>query len=406
MINFYYDKIFKNWPLPNGALNKKYFFQKYCGYQLPPGYPVQSFNYFYFLAKKNNIAPILFTGDQFADNLYYPIEMRANGDIPIVENIPKKSLKRLKKGKMKLLLICFGATGYEQYSLIKAQIDKFKEYGVKDITVVTDELNGVFRKYLDVKLLSFDYSQVLAQQILRSSKNTWLTKEKLHKYTDFDVDSFSPTELYYSYQPHHIMHKISLIAELDYRNLPLSFNNIAGPTYNYNDPIIYDKWRSNSENDLLKPFLEKYINNNIDHVDNFEQHTNSFITVHNQNNTGTGNVLPEELHSLHTDVLTWFYIAMGKPFIVFGSYNIMAYLNNEGYFTFGNVINEAYDRCSNIPQRASLIADELERINTDLQSSISTYNEFIKLYKSNRIKFLSKDHLSRFINLYDSIQFR
>ena len=51
----------------------------------------------------------------------------------------------------------------------------------------------------------------------------------------------------------------------------------------------------------------------------------------------------DEINSLFINFEIWQLIAMGKPFIILGSWQLIKYLNREGYFTFYDIINEKYD---------------------------------------------------------------
>lgn len=407
MINLYYETIFKGWPLPNCGLSSKWKQGKYFGYNIPSGVPINTFNNFYYLAIKNKANPVLFTKDRIVENTYYPIELKLYGNKNPMDLMPRKTLKRLIKGHLKLLLIVYDSFGFEAYSLLKEWINRFKSFGVENITVVTDELKGVYKNYLDCKVLSFDYNQVKAQAILRHPKDRdILIKGKSLDFWNYDPEKFNPIHTFYSFDNSHSIHRLCLLSELAFRQLPQNYNNVTGLKYTIEDPLIYDKFRSDLENTELKKYLEYLMNNSIDKIETIQQHQNSLISIHTQPRASLGNILPEEANALHTDYRLWQFIYMAKPFITLGGSEVMRYLNNEGYFTFPTIIHEAYDRISSIPKKVKAIGEQVSRIDSERALSIKSYNNEKRNYLINRDKLISKDHLSRFINLYDNIQYR
>lgn len=407
MINLYYDNIFKGWPLPNGALASKYFVGKFYGYHLKPGEPVIPFNRFYYLSVRNKAKPVIFTKDQIVDNLYYPIEVKLYGSRSLLEGIPKKTIKRLQRGHLKVLLLCFEARGYDAYDLLKKHIEVFKKNKINDITVVSDELNKVYNKFLDVKVLGFDYSQVLTQELANNPKSSiFLTNEQFTNFDTFDIEKFNPIKPFYSHDYNHSSHRMCFLAETKLRNLEILYNNEIGPKYDLNDPLIYNKFRNGLDNQNLTNNLQHFMSYEIKLKDRLQYYYDSLVTIVTQKDAGKGNILSEEAHTLHTDIQIWSAVCMGKPFVVVGSHQIMRYLNNEGYFTFPGIINETYDRVSNIPLKIETLGLELERIQNNFDETYNNWKKLKKYFIINRQKFLNRDHISRFINLYDNIQYR
>lgn len=410
MINFYYDKVVNDNPMPNGGMASKFYDPsiKIYGYKFESGYPVSPVCKFYFAAKFHNAKPTVLTRDEWLPNTFYPIEIRTLGDLPIVEQIPKKSLRRLQKGKMSLLLFCLHDQGFQNMKILKKQVELFKENKVKNIIVVTTELTGAYKNYFeDVKLLSFDFSQTVAQIVIKNRKFKKLFLSPIErKMIDPLKVVCNPTKTYYSYCPYSTVHRLALVAELDYIDVDNNFNFVNGIKLDYYDPLIYNKFRHDAENILLKEKLLKYMDTGIYKEDNIQNYNDSLVNIYTQPLAGEGKELPEESHSIYTDYGLWCNILMEKPFIVLGSRMIMSYLNNEGYFTFPNIVNESYDRYTDIPLRVQAIGEQIEGIDDYFYERLEQHKTFLPHCKANKTKFLNTQHLSRFINLYDNIQYR
>lgn len=411
MINFYYDNIFNNIPLPNCNMGGKFYDKKInvYGYNTPIGYPVTPTCNFYFLSRVFNASPILFTKEQSVDNLYYPIELRTSGTIPITSLIPKKSKKRLQKGKMKVLLFCLQNQGLQNIKVVRYQIDCLKKSKIKNITLVTSEMTGVYSKYFaDVKLLSFDYWQVASQVILKNKNYKHILGKNISDINPLDVDfkNLTPNNPYFSFDRKSSYHRLCLLSELSTLDIPKNFNYLKNNPIDYYDPLIFNKFRNDQENYEIIKYIKYYNDNEVVLDETLDSYYNSLINIHTQEYAGNSFDLPEDINSVYTDYGLWFNIAMGKPFIIVGSHQILRYLNNEGYFTFPNVINEEYDRIASMPLRVQAICKQINHVNQDIEKYYNTFLEFSRYYEVNRAKVLGKDHLPRFINLYDSIQYR
>ena len=118
-------------------------------------------------------------------------------------------------------------------------------------------------------------------------------------------------------------------------------------------------------------------------------------------------VYVSEVNSLFTDLDLWQILVMGKPFIVFGSQQIMKYLNQQGYFTFFDLINEKYDTYVDPNIKADLICRELTRIKNNRNTN--EVKDALKMLKKfavvNRAKFLERSHMPMFLNLFDKIRY-
>ena len=110
-----------------------------------------------------------------------------------------------------------------------------------------------------------------------------------------------------------------------------------------------------------------------------------------------------EVNALFTNLELWQLIAMGKPFIVIGCQQTIKYLNQQGYFTFYDLINEKYDSYLDANIRIELVCKELARVydndNSDKLKIIKKAGEI------NRSKFLSRSHMPNFLNLFDEMRY-
>jgi hypothetical protein len=195
-INLYYDKIVNGNPVPNGVKDYK------LSRSTPEGIPYMSSNelkkndqvvrttYFYNAMKVNNVNVNLFTKKETATNLFYPLEIsRAGQSLQITSVIPTKTLERIKKKKMKLLLL------YQQWigdhHLIRAlreRINAVQQYGIsaEQIYLVMGDVNCAYQELLgNIKVFGIDWSQIAAQ----------ITYKTRHLGEDLHWVSMAPTDI-------------------------------------------------------------------------------------------------------------------------------------------------------------------------------------------------------------------
>lgn len=402
MINFYYDKITTQGPVPNGlpsyTLNKAAFAYPYS---IQPLLPVKQVCDFWITSVRNGAEPVLYTKQQTVDDLFYPIEIKARySDKSLWNLIPEKTRKRFIKGNMKPLFLSQSLRGIGQMEWAKNHIDEFIHHGVnpKNIKVVIGDVNNTYKNYFaPVNTFEFDWWQVEAQQLLlgRDDKYRAIMDRPvgyLHKHGQakhlFSLENKIDS-----------VHGITLVSELILRNFK---ENISSPIYkqqyDWSDTRIYDKFRNEQKNFGKKEILEISMSKGI-----IRKIENAHIKILVQDHAGCQNEeYMEEVTSIFTDFELWQAIYNQQPLIVLGSYQIMRYLNAQGYFTWQEMINESYDSILEFPQRAEQIVDNIERLkNVDIIEAVEKQKPFMKI---NKEKFLGKSHLSRFINLYDRIR--
>jgi hypothetical protein len=113
-----------------------------------------------------------------------------------------------------------------------------------------------------------------------------------------------------------------------------------------------------------------------------------------------------ETNALWISPNVWRCIAMGHPFIVIGSLSTMRYLNNEGYFSYVDLINEAYDSITSLAIKTSLISNEIKKLSNLTTEEIKEKIELTKPFIAvNKKKFYDKKHTWKFYDLFKEMQY-
>jgi hypothetical protein len=188
MINLYYDKIIDNTPIPNGALN--YTFTNDFR-RLPianSDNPVMPITAFYNAMVSTGVTVSLYSGKETASNLFYPFELGLglSWDVPLADHIPAKTLGRIKKGKMKLLILAPRiAYDYRTLWKLRVQLDYLATSGVQrhQIFIVLGDLNQTYKRLFDnTNVYGFDWWQVHAQIAYKSRYGLedlhWVLRDK------------------------------------------------------------------------------------------------------------------------------------------------------------------------------------------------------------------------------------
>ena len=420
-INFYYDRIVDKQPIPNGITR---FFVAKEFWPLPFGevssHPlVKAISSFYYTMLQNGCNIELFTDENLCSDLFYPLEINDNG---INLNIPEKTLLYLKNGKIKLLLLAPEFNGYARMLRLKIIAEDFARFGIpnNNIFIVTSDLNNSYKRlFQPYKLYSIDWWQIESRLIFIDK----FCKIKYEKFNlnhlldasmlpikKFQIDEFMPKKLFCSVTNNTSIHRLTLISELIVNGLdkegiinylPMDFE------INYKDPNLLDVHRNDEYVEQKKKVISILQEDgmNVDLKDNISYHKDSlFAIVTPRFAAHKNNQYMDEINSLFINFEIWQLIAMGKPFIILGSWQLIKYLNREGYFTFYDIINEKYDSFLDFPKRARLICDELIRIrdSCDTEKKLEQIKEFTKV---NREKYLGKTHQVKFLKLFDEIRY-
>ena len=157
-INFYYDTITDDGPVPNGISNY------YVNKDIWP-YPfgdetcrdgmAEVISSFYYTMQKNNCEMQLFTGDYtsnpFAtikEDVFYPFEVSYGINV----NIPHNTLEHLRNGKMKVLILGQTLQGYNEVIRTRHVAEMFMrcQVPVENIIIVNHGLILLFRLKLTI----------------------------------------------------------------------------------------------------------------------------------------------------------------------------------------------------------------------------------------------------------------
>ena len=400
-INLYYDIITKDGPVPNGVsgymIDKKVwplpfgnqqslvyaggpkarsfdgdsFSSYYSSCLIDSGHSLVSpICSFYDSVIKNNCDVDLLTHKNFCENLFYPLELSSGINVSISDS----TIKNLRKRKLKLLLLGQTVHGYVEMCRIKSIAEMFANVGVPsdNIFIVIGDVNNCYKElFKPFKSYSIDWWQIESKLIITNStdkyKNFLQTEDPILPVTDYNIKNFNPKLLFHTYSSSNSWHRSNLIKTLKDNNL-------------YNKGTVISK------------------------DDNIDYHANSIFTI----------ITPpfsphkepkymSEVNALFTNLELWQLIAMGKPFIVIGCQQTIKYLNQQGYFTFYDLINEKYDSYLDTNIRIELVCKELARVydndNSDKLKIIKKAGEI------NRSKFLSRSHMPNFLNLFDEMRY-
>ena len=385
-INFYYDKITDVGPVPNGITS--YYDDNLDVWPLPFGdrscidSMVEVISSFFYSMQKNNVEISLFTGNDifdpvkgFKEDIFYPFEVSYGINV----KIPHATLDYLRAGKMKVLLLGQTLQGYNEVIRLRHVAEMFMRCNVpiKNIIIVTADMNNSYQELLHpYKSYCIDWWQIEARLIINEDtvkyKNFFKPINEPMPVLDFNMDKWNPKLLYHNFAQYpEALNCTELHTALE-----------ANDLYDHGTIIHKD--------------------------DNINYHKNSLISILTPwAPNKKDKVYVSEVNSLFTDLDLWQILVMGKPFIVFGSQQIMKYLNQQGYFTFFDLINEKYDTYVDANIKADLICRELTRIKNNRNTN--EVKDALKMLKKfavvNRAKFLERSHMPMFLNLFDKIRY-
>lgn len=383
-INFYYDNITDDGPVPNGIssyyVNKKIWPYPFGDESSKDGM-VEVISNFYYSMVKNNCEIQLYTGDYTSNpfstvkqDVFYPFEVSYGINV----NIPHKTLDYLRSGKMKVLVLGQTLFGHNEVIRLRHVAETFMrcEIPIENILIVTSDINNCYKEMLQpYKSYSIDWWQIQARLIINKDTQTYDNFfEPINEsfpVKDYDMETFNPKLLYHTYSEFPEQDNCSAL----YKALEENNLNEDGTILNKNDNMNY--------------------------------HTNSLFTILTPWAPNKDKKYMSEINALVTDLNIWQFLVMGKPFIMFGCQQTMKYINSQGFFTFYDLINEKYDTYLDFNIRADLICHELTRIKNNYSTSEVTdaLNIMKKFGKINRAKFLERSHMPMFLKLFDEIRY-
>ena len=425
-INLYYDKIINGVPIPNGVT-------KYKINKLHFNIPVKSSiditdqvirtTEFYNVMKVNEVTVNLYTKKELAPNLFYPLELSKLALTKIVDTIPPKTLSRVKKKKMKLLLLYQQWIGnYKLMQSLKDRIDVLIRNGVpvEQIYLVTGDISCSYQELFGkIKVFGIDWWQIahqlkckikyknedyhwvfFAQDNLKTSKET------------FNIANWNnPSSLFTALTGEFTTHSLALISELDVRELlskgRYEFNLSKNRDINPNSKTFFDK-NSSQEYITLKTNAINKLFSKKSQIDNITKSLEDsvFAIVSEPFAPKLRKEYLSETNALWISPAIWECIAQGYPFIVIGSLSTMRHLNNEGYFSYVDLFNESYDSVSNLAVKINLISNEINRLSKLDKEEIAKRIQLTKPFiEANKKKFYDKKHTWKFYDLFKEMQY-
>lgn len=441
-INLYYDKIIDGTPIPNGVENYDYTRDKFrIPFAINKDSPVNEVTSLYNVMKVLEVPRLnILTGKETAPNLFYPLELAPGRkwDVDLLTVIPEKSLNRIRKEKMKLLI--FAPRLSHDYKVMWKLRERLDYLGSKGITkdmiyIVLGDINGTYRGLFDNNnVYGIDWWQIYAQISYKSRYSLeswhWVFKERPStriteqefEYEDFKFENWNPKRIFTALTGNTAIHNTAFISELIYRDLDkfgeYSYN-LEGysKAKDYTDFRITDK-RRGEEYILAKKEIIERISSTIKKLD--IDHTmltidplkiNAKIFEDSLINIVSGSFSPmfDQHYMNETGVISpglgvWRQIAKGHPFMVLGCLNTMGYIGNEGYFLPTQLTSHFYDRVSKTPDKVNLMCDNIERLSQMSSQEITDLaSEMLPFMKKNKEKFFNKPNYRKFEKLFSEM---
>ena len=422
-VNLYYDNIVNGIPVPNGItrykINKQYNIPVMSSLEYSD--QVLKTTYFYNVMKANEVTINLFTKRDMASNLFYPLELSKTAiRNRLIDIIPLKTLTRIKKRKMKLLLLYQQWIGdYNFMQNLKERIDILIRNGVPadQIYLITGDINCSYQElFNEIKVFGIDWWQIAYQLTCKSKYQnidyhwvTFLLDDEVRE--NFDINNWNnPSLLFTALTGESSMHSLATITELESRKLLdkgcYEFNVKKNKNLNLDSKIFTDEPLLNN-----KQSKKNIINNLLSTETTIANISESledslFVIVAEPFTPMMDKTYLSETNALWVSPNIWNAIAQGYPFIVIGSLSTMRYLNNEGYFSYVDLFNETYDSVSDLKIKLNLIMAEVDRLSKLSKEEINDRIILTKPFiEANKKKFYDKKHTWKFYDLFKEMQY-
>lgn len=435
-INLYYDRIIDNTPVPNGV--SSYDFLRDCR-NVPCNkekiHPINEVTAFYNAMKVLEVSKInLFSGKETAKNLFYPLELGPGKkwDVDLLEIIPEKTVNRIRKGHMKLLILAPRIShDYSVLWKLRQRLDYMISKGItRDmIYIVLGDLNRTYRKLFDnPNVYGIDWWQIYSQITYNSRygyKNWhWVFNEKRNVVVnpedeDFQFEKWNPKRIFTALTGNSAIHNTTLVSELIYNGLEnygeYSYNleGYANPK-NYKDFRITDRTRGIEYIEAKRQIIEKLsLTKKIFDLTYSEIQLDPFYlhkSVYEDSliNIVSGSYSPmfdknylDEIDVISPGIGIWRQLAKGHPFMILGCLNTMGYISNEGYFLPTQITSQHYDRVAKTPEKVALICDNIKQLSQLTSLEIrNKVEELIPFMKKNKEKFFDKPNKRKFEKLF------
>ena len=435
-INLYYDNIINDIPVPNGVSSYDFLKDRRnvpCNKEKV--HPINEVTAFYNAMKVLEVSNVnLLSGKEKAKNLFYPLELSPGKkwDVDLLTIIPEKTVNRIKKRHMKLLILAPRIShDYAVLWKLRQRLDYMASKGItRDmIFIVLGDLNRTYRKLFDTpNVYGIDWWQIYAQISYKSRYGledwNWVFNERRNiiinvQDENFQFENWKPKRIFTALTGNSAIHNTTFISELIYKNLEqygMYSYNLEGyaNSKNYKDFRITDKSRGSEYIEIKKQIIEKLSSSTkiFDltyseiQQDPFKLHKN--VYEDSLINIVSGSYSPmfdknylDEIDVVSPGLGVWRQLAKGHPFMMLGCLNTMGYLSNEGYFLPTQLTNHMYDRVADTPEKVRLMCNSIEHLSqltaTEVQDKVQ---QLIPFMKKNKEKFFDKPNKRKFEQLF------
>lgn len=433
MINLYYDNIIDGVPAPNGSTNigltndpRRIPYVRNWGIESP----INPVNTFYFVMKANKLVINLYTEKQKAKNLFYPIELSDSmysWNRDLTQIISPRARQLIKKGKMKLLILAPMFTGnYWKANELKKRLLEIAESGISkdDIYVILGDIKCTYKRLLGLEhVYGIDWGQIYSQIIYKvrfgQSDLDWIApqhKEFLRKTEDklLDHTKWNNASLFNVITTSYREHDITLLLELEYKKL-LEYGTYNFNISNYNVTELNDN-HINPRAALAEKQHKRRIFKDLSKTDTTPLNTLAYDIETLENTVvsvicddvfvDTYTPYRDEIAVMAPGFKIWQNIALGHPFMILGSVDTMSYLNNQGYFSCNELINQKYDSVYNAANRTTEIVKNLESLhNCSEEMLLERMQLSIPYLKKNQQIFFEKTMQSIFLELFVDLRY-
>lgn len=443
-INLYYDKIIDEMPVPNGVSSYDFSNDRLrIPLNTDKHSPINITTILFNTLKVLNVERVsLFSGNETAKNLFYPLELNSGNKWYSAEfenYIPTKSLNKIKKGKMKLLI--FAPKLSHDFNIMWKLRTKLDSLGSKGITrdkiyIVLGDITRSYRNCFDnPNVYGLDWWQIYAQLAYKTRYGQedyfWAFRNSsFHRLTppqieieDFKFENWKPKRIFTAFTGNEALHNTAFVSELIYRQLD-AYGEYSYNLSNHLTPQSYDSFRlidstqSQEHIDKKKEIINSLVfTKQIDYdlttihskplnIDK-KHYEDSLISI------VSGSFSPmfnkqylDEINVCAPGMGIWRQIAKGHPLMALGCLNTMGYVSGEGYFLPTPITNHFYDRVSKTPQKVKLMCDSLSRMaefsNSEIQDKV---DELIPFMERNKQKFFNMKHQRKFEKLFSEMNY-
>lgn len=434
MINLYYDKIIDEQPVPNGT--KDIIFSNDF-YRVPLNNdnhgPIYQNANLYQALKATKSRFNIFSGKESAKNLFYPLEIKVENKTPIEDIIPSKTLSRIKKGRLKLLIWAPEVThAYKLLWTLRERLDNSR-IPRSQICIVLGDISRTYCKLFDNNnVFGFDWAQVISHinysiYFGYTENYKWM---KFNRRLDpsskkiYSSDDWNPKYIFNALTGITRLHNTTLISEILYRGLDkhgkYSFNIQQYPLeHSHDDFRITDKNKGEIYKAQKKQIINS-LNNSTVHLDITAKELlkNPFAIDEGLLRDSVLNIVSgawspmldkhylDETHIISTNIGLWRQIVLEHPFMFLGNVNTMAYINNEGYFSYLELISQHYDNITSTTHKVHEICNIIENLANLSKSELEEkMHSSIPFIKRNKERFFAKKHKFKFEKLFNEMKY-